>query len=238
MRIATALNELTSCRDGAGITVENGHLTGKSLFALETAGATHLLVAAPSGALYLAPMTEAITERALTSIDRTRRFVELSFHSAKADRLPEAGAVRTVALARLLLAADTLGAASAMLDQAVAYAKERKQFGRAIGAFQAVKHMCAEMAAELEPARALLWHAAYLFDEDPARAALMACHAKAHLSDIGTFIARTSTEVHGGMGFTDLLGLHYWFKRIGVNRQLFGGPEALRREAAALQGWA
>ena len=58
------------------------------------------------------------------------------------------------------------------------------------------------------------------------------------ISDVGRFVARTATEVHGGMGFTDLLGLHYWFKRIGLNRQLLGAPERVRREAAVMQGWA
>ena len=123
-----------------------------------------------------------------------------------------------------------------MLDKAVAYSKERKQFGRTIGSFQAVKHLCAEMAAELEPARALVWYAAYAFEHAPDEAPLMAAHAKAHLSEIGRFIARTSTEVHGGIGMTDLLGLHYWFKRIGQNRQLLGGPEKVREIAAKLQG--
>ena len=61
--------------------------------------------------------------------------------------------------------------------------------------------------------------------------------AKAHLSEVGTFVARSATEVHGGMGFTDLLGLHYWFKRIGFNRQVLGAPERLREEAARAQGW-
>ena len=60
---------------------------------------------------------------------------------------------------------------------------------------------------------------------------------KARLADVGRDIARGTTEVHGGMGFTDLLGLHYWFKRIGLNRQLLGGPVKLREEAAQLQGW-
>jgi alkylation response protein AidB-like acyl-CoA dehydrogenase len=124
-----------------------------------------------------------------------------------------------------------------MIEKAVAYALERKQFGRAIGSFQAVKHLCAEMAAELEPCRSLVWYAAHAVDEFPAEAALMACHAKAHLSEVGQFVARSSIEVHGGMGFTDELGLHHWFKRIGVNRQLLGGPEQLRQEAGRLQGW-
>ena len=125
-----------------------------------------------------------------------------------------------------------------MLNDAVEYAKERKQFNRVIGSFQAVKHLCAEMAAELEPARALIWHAAYAMDSGDPEAPMMACLAKSHLAEVGTFIARTSTEVHGGMGLTDLLGLHFWFKRIGVNRQLLGSPEKLREDAARLQGWA
>ena len=69
----------------------------------------------------------------------------------------------------------------------------------------------------------------------PEEAHLTACHAKAHLAEVGTFIARTATEVHGGMGFTDLLGLHYWFKRIGFNRQALGAPELVREEAARAQ---
>ena len=96
--------------------------------------------------------------------------------------------------------------------------------------------MCAEMAAELEPCRSLVWYAAYAFDDAPGEASLTAAHAKAHLSEVGRFIARTATEVHGGMGITDLLGLHFWFKRIGLNRQLLGGPERVRRLAAQIQG--
>ena len=123
-----------------------------------------------------------------------------------------------------------------MLDQAVAYSLDRKQFNRAIGSFQAVKHMCAEMASQREPCRSFVWYAGHAFDEMDNEAALTACHAKAHLAEVGQFVAKTSTEVHGGMGFTDLVGLHYWFKRIGFNRQLLGSPEQVRHEAALLQG--
>ena len=134
-----------------------------------------------------------------------------------------------------MLAADTLGAAQTMIDQAVEYAQQREQFNRPIGSFQAVKHMCAEMTAGLEPCRALVWFAAHALDELPAESTLTACHTKAHLAEVGRFVAKTATEVHGGMGFTDLLGLHYWFKRIGFNRQLLGAPELIRDEAARLQ---
>ena len=244
VRMAAALTETVSTREGAGLVAENGHLTGKTLFALEADTATHLLTADTAGSLHLVDLTApTITQSPLETIDQTRRYTELVFDKTAAEPLGQNGAgspalQRTLALGRILLAADTLGACQNMLGKAIAYAAERKQFGRVIGSFQAVKHMCAEMAAKLEPARSLVWHSAYLFDTEPEKAALMACLAKSHLSEVGTFVARTSTEVHGGMGFTDLVGLHYWFKRIGANRQWLGGPEILRAEAARLQGWA
>ncbi|MDJ0920501.1 MAG: acyl-CoA dehydrogenase family protein [Henriciella sp.] len=235
-----AVTERVGAREGAGVTVRDGKLSGRSLFALDTAAATHVLVCDRGGGLHIAE-AGAVRRTPLRTIDRTRDFAELEFDGAPAVALSDGdggvAADRMLAAGRVLLAADTLGAAQTMLDKAVNYAKERKQFNRVIGSFQSVKHMCAEMAAELEPARALVWHAAHALDEDMDEAALLVCLAKAHLAEVGTFIAKTATEVHGGMGFTDLLGLHYWFKRIGANRQLLGGPEQIRAEAAALQGW-
>ena len=144
---------------------------------------------------------------------------------------------KTIDVGRIALAADLLGASQKMINKAVEYSLERKQFERVIGSFQAVKHMCAEMVAELEPCRSLIWYAAYSQDfiEDEAR--LLSCHAKAHLSEVGQDIARVSTQVFGGMGFTDLLGMDYWFKRIGLSRQILGGPEKVRQEAALIQGF-
>jgi alkylation response protein AidB-like acyl-CoA dehydrogenase len=63
----------------------------------------------------------------------------------------------------------------------------------------------------------------------------MACHALAHVSEIGREIASVATQVHGGIGWTDEQNLHFWFKRIGVDRHLLGGPELLRERAAGLQ---
>ena len=123
-----------------------------------------------------------------------------------------------------------------MLDKSVAYSLERKQFGRLIGSFQAVKHMCAEMAAQLEPCRSMVWFAGHALAELPKEARVTACHTKAHLAEVAQFVAKTATEVHGGMGFTDLVGLHYWFKRCGANRQWLGAPEFVRQEASVLQG--
>ncbi|MBY9067968.1 acyl-CoA/acyl-ACP dehydrogenase [Hyphomonas sp. WL0036] len=234
VKFALAVTELFSRRDGAGVELKGGKLSGKSLLAQSVDGATHLLVADAAGTLHSVEAAAAGVT-VMRTIDRTRSFHEVTLDGATplASATPDA---ETMAFARLLVAADTLGAAQAMIDKAVAYAKERQQFGRVIGSFQAVKHMCAEMAAKLEPSRALIWHAAHALDIGDSEGPFMANLAKAHLAEVGTFVARTSTEVHGGMGFTDLVGLHYWYKRIGVNRQLLGSPEQARQTAAQLQG--
>ena len=229
-------------REKAGVSAKGGKLSGKTLFVLDFAGADLFIVADKFAGLYIVDAkAKGLEKTALNTIDATRSIGELNFDNVDAEPLtsgnPAATLDRMIDAGRIILAADTLGAGGRMIEKAVDYAKERKQFGRVIGSFQAVKHLCAEMIAELEPCRALIWYAAYAFDEFPDQSRRMAAHAKAHTSEVGTFVARTATEVHGGMGFTDLLGLHYWFKRIGFNRQALGGPEKVRHDAAVAQGW-
>ncbi len=229
VKAGVAVGERASgARDGAGIAAKSGRLSGTSLFALDADTADIFVVADRFGDLHLVEAKD-VTVTALATIDATRSVARIELDGAAGEKL-DGSLERMIDAGRIVLAADTLGAGTRMLEMAVAYAKERKQFGRVIGSFQAVKHMCAEMAAELEPCRALVWYAAYGFDALPGEARRLAAHAKAHLSEVGPQIARTATEVHGGMGFTDLLGLHYWFKRIGFNRQVLGGPEHVRQD--------
>lgn len=240
---AAIAEAISGARDDAGVRAADGRLTGKTLFAVDAAEAEVILVADGAGGLWLVAADAPGLDRVpLTTIDVTRRVSELRFEATPAEPLASGDPAATLRRLRdaawTMAAADMLGASTVMIDKAVAYAKERRQFGRLIGSFQAVKHLCAEMAAELEPCRALVWYAAYAQDAVPAEASLTAAHAKAHLSEVSRFVARTATEVHGGMGITDLLGLHYWFKRIGLDRQLFGGPERVRQLAAAMQGLA
>ena len=240
-RFGVGLTEVVNRRDGDGVTAVDGTLSGAALFVLDRANADAFIIADQRGRLHLVAGDASGLERApLSTIDLTRSVGELRLDGVAAEPLGEddgGTANRLVAAGRVLLAADSVGAGDAMIAQAVGYAGQREQFGRVIGSFQAVKHMCAEMAARLEPCRSLVWYAAHAFDAVPEEALLMACHAKSHTGEVGRFVARTATEVHGGMGFTDLLGLHYWFKRIGFDRQVLGGPEIVRAEAAALQGW-
>jgi alkylation response protein AidB-like acyl-CoA dehydrogenase len=238
VRIGVGLAAYHGARDATGIAYGDRRLNGCVLFVLDARDADAFIVADREGQMYLVAAGN-VKRSLLTTIDKTRTLAELQFNDTPASVLPDGPAAIDAVLdaGRVLLAADTVGAARTMLDRAVAYAGERHQFGRPIGSFQAVKHLCAEMAAELEPTRALTWYAAHCQDAVPEEARLMACHAKAHSAEVGRFIAKTATEVHGGMGFTDMLGLHYWFKRIGFNRQLLGAPEQVRHEAARVQGW-
>ena len=238
LRIGIAFNEAIGRRLDANVTVADGKLVGSSIFAFDDAADAYL-VADLNRAIYIIQANDpGISRSKLTTVDRSRRTVELTYNNVEAELITTDSAIfdATIDMGRVMLAADTLGAAQCMLDQAVAYAKEREQFNRPIASFQAVKHMCAEMAAEVEPCRSMVWYAAHAIADLPEESRLTACHTKAHLAEVGKLVAKTATEVHGGMGFTDLLGLHYWFKRCGSNRQWLGSPEAVREEAAALQG--
>ena len=234
-----ALTETVSSREGAKINWNGSALNGKALFVLDFEADLYL-VADGDRVLYVVESNaEGLQRQRLTTVDKTRPVGELVFNNVTAEPLANDADFDVCAwivdAGRIILSADTLGAAQNMLNQAVAYSKIREQFGRVIGSFQAVKHMCAEMAAELEPCRAMMWYAAHAFDAISDESRLTACHTKAHLAEVGKLVAKVSTEVHGGIGFTDELGLHYWFKRIGFNRQLLGGPSTVREEAAKLQ---
>jgi len=243
VRFGVAFAGLTGQTGAATATLRDGRLSGRVTGALDAGAPTHLLVYLADGTAVVVGADEPGVSRHMhRSVDRTRPVADLTFDDARAVVLdaanaPIATAQRVLDAGRIVLAADTLGAAQHMFDQALGFVKQRSQFGRTIGSFQAVKHQFADMVTMLEPCRAMVWYAAYAQDALPDEARLTALHAKAHLGDVGRDIARMATEAHGGMGFTDLLGLHYWFKRISFNRQMLGGPERCREEAARSQGW-
>jgi alkylation response protein AidB-like acyl-CoA dehydrogenase len=242
-RIAVGFAGLAGQTGAVSATLDGARLNGTVSGVMDAGAATHFLVYLRDGTgALVAANAPGVTQALHRSLDRTRPLVDVSFNAATAELLVAANdklaaARRVLDAGRVVLAADTLGAAQTMLDRAVAFAKERVQFGRVIGSFQGVKYMLADCVTMLEPCRGMVWYAAHAQDGLPEEARLTACHAKAHVADVAREVARMTTETHGGMGFTDLLGLHFWFKRIGFNRQVLGGPERCREEAAALQGW-
>ncbi len=209
-----------------------------------SADAFVLFVGTGAGAAaYLIPADEpGVSAAQLQAVDLTRRLGVLRFSSFEAEaamRLAGGDAAQTASrvlqAGRVALAADALGAAERGLEAAVEYAKTRKQFGRVIASFQAVKHMCAETFAEVEPLRALLWYAAFAWDERYEDAHATAMLLKAYAGEAATQATTTCTQVFGGMGFTWECDMHLWFKRAGYDRQVLGGPTALRAEAAAIR---
>lgn len=127
---------------------------------------------------------------------------------------------------RALLSALALGIAGATLDLAVVYAKQREQFGRVIGSFQAIKHILADMFARLELARAAVYGAGATLDfpevGDPERAV---CGASICAGEAAMKNARACIQVHGGMGYTWEVPSHYFLKRCWVLESTFGGAE-------------
>jgi len=243
VRVAVAFAGLSGTAGAGTVRIADASIDGELRGVMDAAGATHLIVMAGDGGMALVAADAAgVAVEVRRSLDRTRALGHVTLTGAAGEPLaaandPLAAARRVLDAGRIMLAADTLGACQHMVDEAVAYALQRVQFGRVIASFQGVKHTCADMVTMLEPARSLVWYAAYAQDAVPDEARMAACHAKAHLGEVGRDVSRHATEVHGGMGFTDLLGLHYWFKRVAFDRQLLGSPERCREEAAAAQGW-
>jgi alkylation response protein AidB-like acyl-CoA dehydrogenase len=181
--------------------------------------------------------------RRLSGVDGTRALFEVELEEVEAEPGDVLGTVgagwpileAALDVAAVALAADSLGGADRVLDMAVEYAKTREQFGRPIGSFQAIQHLCAEMAAEIEPARSLLWYAAHVGQRRSRASSRAASMAKAHLGEVYARAARRAVEIHGGIGFTWEHDLHFWFKRAKWNELAFGDP-AFHRERAARLG--
>jgi alkylation response protein AidB-like acyl-CoA dehydrogenase len=133
-------------------------------------------------------------------------------------------------------AAELVGLAQRALDMAVAYAKERQQFERPIGAYQAVSHQCAQMLYDVEEARSLTYYAAWAADAEPESVPLAAAMAKSRASDAAWEVCKTSIQVHGGIGFTWEHDLHFLLKRARVGGQLFGTASEHRERVAELAG--
>jgi alkylation response protein AidB-like acyl-CoA dehydrogenase len=165
------------------------------------------------------------------TIDSTRRFASVAANGG--EPLPgdvQAGLDR-VATA---LAAELTGLAQRTMEMAVDYAKERKQFERPIGSYQAVSHRCAQMLMEVESARALTYFAAYAADSEPDELSLAASSAKAYASDAGWRVSASSLQVHGGIGFTWEHDLHFFLKRAKADAHLYGTARQHRDRVADL----
>jgi alkylation response protein AidB-like acyl-CoA dehydrogenase len=181
---------------------------------------------------------DGVAAQRLETMDMTRKQASIDLADAPAAaRLGSAGSgsaalERVYDVAAAMLAYEQVGAAQRCLEMSVGYAKERVQFGRPIGSFQAIKHKCADMLVAVEGARSAAAYAGWALsnaDEDlPVAAAL----AKAHCSDAFFRVAAETIQVHGGIGFTWEHDAHLYFKRAKTDQLLFGGPAVWRAKLA------
>ncbi|MEM9255398.1 MAG: acyl-CoA dehydrogenase family protein [Pseudomonadota bacterium] len=123
----------------------------------------------------------------------------------------------------LMVSAMLLGIAEATLDRSVDYAKEREQYGKPIGSFQAIKHYCAEMAIRCESVRAMLYHASITAEHAHDAARFDAHTLKALAIEAAQLNANTAVQIHGGMGYTQEMDIHLFVKRAQILASLFGG---------------
>jgi alkylation response protein AidB-like acyl-CoA dehydrogenase len=178
----------------------------------------------------------------LKGLDLTRRVcaVELKDVRVNASAQLQGGIAayrRMIDIASVAVAADSLGGAERALEMAVEYSKVREQFGKPIGSFQALKHAASEIVSELEPARSLLWYAAYALDAEPKAAPRAAAMVKARLSEIYSRTTDRAVLMHGGIGFTWEHDIHLWFKRSRFDESYFGSPPYHRERVAQLGGY-
>ena len=218
----------------------NDKLTGRKQYVPYANLAEVIVVGVAGGGLVLVERSAAGVEVSpFGGVDRSRRLDTLDFDGVAFEPLPEGRAVasRVRDAGLVLIAADAFAAGSRLVDMSVEYAKTREQFGVTIGHFQALKHQLANMAVEIEPARALFWYAAHAFDHIPGEAERAAAIAKAHCTDSAMRVARSAVEAHGGIGFTWECDVQIWFKRALFDRAFLGLPSFHRERAAQLAGW-
>jgi alkylation response protein AidB-like acyl-CoA dehydrogenase len=169
------------------------------------------------------------------AMDQTREVGRYAFQATPAIELGGPDAVRHhVDRGAVAYSAELLGAADRCLDLAVAYARERVQFGRPIGSFQAVKHRCADMLVDVEGMRSTAWWAAWCLSVGDDETSVAASTAKAWCSDAADRVLRSALQVHGGIGFTWECDVHLYLKRVQLDRVAFGNAAFHRDRLAVL----
>ena len=213
--------------------VLDGHTAGLVLVTARTPGGVSVFAVEPGAAGFAAAP--------LSVMDATRKQARLTFDATPARLIGTEGTAwpviaKTLDLAVVALAAEQVGGAQQVLDTAVAHARERVQYGRPIGSFQAVKHKCADLLVEVESARSAACYAAWAAAEDSDELPAVASLAKSLCSETYFHAAAENIQIHGGIGFTWEHSAHLYFKRAKSSELLFGDPSYHRELFARRSG--
>jgi alkylation response protein AidB-like acyl-CoA dehydrogenase len=217
----------------------DGTLSASKIAVPDAATAAFLILSGADGRHYLVQRdAPGVTIEPEQAIDPTRKLFRVTLDGATAEPLEHApdriaGAYATIVT---LLAAENVGVAQRAMEMAVAYAKDRTQFDRPIGSYQAVSHRCAQMLLEVEGARSLSYWAGWALDNEPETGPRAASMAKAYAGDAGFRVTASALQVHGGIGFTYEHDLHFFLKRAFANAHAFGDSRWHRDRVADLAG--
>jgi alkylation response protein AidB-like acyl-CoA dehydrogenase len=235
MRATVATPEYGTLK--ASLNREAFSLSGETPFVLDAGVADVIFCIARSGEeLIVLPVergTQGLIVRRTPAMDETRKTYTVSFDGVRVDQASAMrGSAESIAaavdLATAALCAEMVGGMQWILDTSVNYAKTRQQFGRVIGSFQAVQHLCADMLLLLESARSAAYFAAW------AQTPLATSVAKAYCSDAYREVANRGVQVHGGIGFTWEHDLQLYYKRSKASETLFGDATFHRERIATL----
>jgi alkylation response protein AidB-like acyl-CoA dehydrogenase len=193
----------------------------------------------PRGLYLVDVAAPGVAKRPVTSLDMTRQLCDLSFDDAPATLIasgPVAAQAVAVALAAGagVLASEQVGLAQRCLDMTIAYVKERRQFARPVGSFQALKHRLADLWVEVTQARASSRYAAACLATGDPDAKVAVALAQAYCSEVAVHAAQECVQLHGGIGFTWEHPAHLYLKRAKADSIAFGTPDAHRAALASL----
>jgi hypothetical protein len=213
--------------------VLDGHVADVFLVLARSAGGTAIFEVESAGA--------GVRVQPLVTMDMTRRQAHVEFDGAVGRLIGREGEGELVLahvldIACVALSAEQIGAAEHCLTMTVDYAKERVQFGRPIGSFQALKHRMADLLLLVESARSLSYAAAWIAAHEPARLPALAAAAKSYCSEAFFEVSAETIQLHGGIGFTWEHDAHLYFKRAHGSMHLFGDPAWHRARLATIVG--
>ncbi len=214
----------------------SGKLSGTKVFVPDAATAEMLVVPCTDG-IYLVPSgAPGLKITRMKGMDLTRKIYSVQFSNTLAEKLAANGSSSTRALeiATVALTAELAGSMQRVLELTVSYAKTRKQFGKPIGGFQAVQHMCADMYLETESVRSSAYYSAWALQENAADASVAVSIAKMYASDAARNTGNRGIQVHGGMGFTWENDVHLYYRRAKASETMLGDASFHRERIARL----
>ncbi|MFL6387718.1 MAG: acyl-CoA dehydrogenase family protein [Terriglobales bacterium] len=236
-RSTVALVEAAGSWDTEGLKISSAgnKLTGTKLFVTDAAVADFIVVVARDGVFVVDAKAPGLRIEPMKGMDLARKIYALEFKDTPAEALGNPGGLAgALNVATAALCAEMTGGMQRTLELTVAYAKTRKQFGKPIGIFQAVQHLCADMYLETESSRSATYYAAWALEENTPDASTSVSVAKMYASDAARNVGNRGIQVHGGMGFTWENDIHLYYRRAKASETMLGDA-TFHRERIARQ---